>query len=156
MVWTKMHTQTPSVRPKYSISFVFCHSFPLPLLPHVASLCNWLYTLVSWSRPKQCYVIIPSVTALQAHKYKDTLALCPASFPIILPSCVSIQTHTVLPVNKYSLSFRIINTVLVNSSSLKDETECIWAYIDTKHTQLHCWKIFLRLYTSWVSSSFWL
>ncbi len=139
MVWTKMHTQTPSIRPKYSISFLFFFSLvpSCPFLHTLLSLCNWLYTLVSWSRPKQCYAIIPSVTALQAHKYKDTLfgslpGSLPCLIPIILPSYVSLQTHTVLPVNKYSLSFRIINTVLVKSSSLKDETECIWAYVKYK------------------------
>lgn len=46
--------------------------------------------------------------------------------------CVSWQTHTVIPVNKYSLSFLVINTVLVKS--LKDKTECIWAYNNIKHT----------------------
>lgn len=142
MVWTKMHKQTPSIRPKYLI--LFFSSALVPSVPSSTSLCNWLYTLVSWSTPKQCYAIILSVTALQAHKYKDTLfGSLPCFVPVALPSYVSLQTHTVLPVNKYSLSFRIINTVLVKSSSLKDETECIWAYIDTKHTELHCWRIFL-------------
>lgn len=77
---------------------------------------------MSWSRPKQCYSIIPSVTALQAHKNKDTLF---GSLPCLTvpPSTLCVTTkHTVLTVNKYSLSFRIINTVLVKSS-LKDATE---------------------------------
>lgn len=87
--------------------------------------------------------MICSVTALQAHKYKDTLF---GSLPCLLSSSSSVSlqthTHTVLPVNKYSLSSQIINTVLVKLS-LKDETVCVQAYMNTKHTELHCWKIFL-------------
>lgn len=149
------HTNPPPLGQSITFVSFYFHSLPLSLPLHAASICNWLYTLESWSRPKQCY-IIPSITAQQAHKYKDTLfGSLPCLLPTILPSYVSLETHTVLPVNKYSLSFRIINTVLVKSSSLKDETECIWAYINTKHTELHCWKIFLlRLYTACFSSSF--
>lgn len=83
-----MHTQTPSIRPKYNF-FCFCFFLSLFLLflPRHASLCNWLYTLVSWSRPKRCYPIIPSVTALQAHKHKDTqFGSLPRLIPIILPT----------------------------------------------------------------------
>lgn len=51
---------------------------------------------MSWSRPKQCYAIIPSITATQAHKYKDTLfGSLPCLIPIILPSlCVTRNTHS--------------------------------------------------------------
>lgn len=112
-------------------------------------------TLVSWFRPEQCYsTILPSATARQAHIYKDTLALCLVPFRLaFIP--VSLQTRTLLPVNKYSLSFRIINTVLVKSS-WKDQTVWMWAYINTKHTELHCWEILLLscMYTSCLSSSF--
>lgn len=124
-----------------SIQIIFLYSHSVPS----SARCNWLYTLVSWSRPKAVLCYYPfcySTAGTQIQRHSVWLSALPHS-PIILPSYVSLQTHTVLPVNKYSLSSRIINTVLVKSSSLKDETECIWAYIDTKHTELHCWKIFL-------------
>lgn len=160
MVWTKMHTQSPSIiRPDLFLVF-FNQLFPLSLPEH-ASLCNWLYTLVSWSRPKQCYSSIPSVTALQAHKYKDTLfGALPCLIPIILPSHVSLQTHAVLPVNKYSLSFRIINTVLVKSLSLKDKIELLFERMLIQNTQLHCLEdfpsSFVYLVFFYPSAFFWL
>lgn len=151
-----MHTHKPLLLGRsIQIDLLYFHSFPLSLLPHTLLLyvtdCTHQYRGLD---QQQCYAIIPSVTALQAHKYKDTLfGSLPCLIFINLPSYVSLQTHTVLPVNKYSLSSRIINTVLVKSSSLKDETECIGAYIDTKHAELHCWKIFFLCFCH-ISSSF--
>lgn len=83
------------------------------------------------------YPLCFSTTGTQIQRHSVWLSALPPFF-----FCVTTNTHTVLPVNKYSLSSQIINTVLVKSS-LKDETVCVQAYMNTKHTELHCWKILL-------------
>lgn len=128
--WSPRCTHKPLLLGQ-SISYVFLSLCLYSLFhPRHASSRNWLYKLVSWSR-----LIGVVLSSLQLPHYRHTniktlsLALGPASFQFSF-----LQTEAVLPVNKYSLSFRIINTVLVNAWSIKDETECILVYTDTKHT----------------------
>lgn len=112
IVWTETHTdKNPWKRPK-NATVSHC-GFLHPQLVNEIDC-----TLVSLSRPKQWIANARTypASALQAQKHflkKRHAGSLPCLHPLILPNVC--RYKQVLPVNKQSLSFRIINTVLVTS-----------------------------------------
>lgn len=119
-----------------------------PLVPHTAPPWNWLYALVSWSRPKAVLCYYPFCYSTTGTQRQKTLCLALCLVPLsLLPSfllsflCVTTNTHSapckqvlfVLPDYKYCFGKLII----------KRRDGVYLSNIDTKHTELHCWKIFL-------------